>query len=371
MDPNLIKSLDPELRGPVVELMDEFVTLDDIPAARVAAEKMMEAVKAQTPVPYRVDVEKRVIPGPASAPEVVVRIFRPEGHVGALPALLWIHGGGYVLGSIEHEDPVCSRLAAEAECVTVAVEYRLAPEHPFPAALEDCYAVLRWMAAGAGDLGIDRSRMAIGGASAGGGLSAGLALLARDRAEGEVIFQLLVYPMLDDCNIAAADETLPDTVFWTRDNNLIAWRSYLGREPGGGRDLLLRLGLQGARPQRTATGVHHRRRPGPVRRRGRRLRRQTHQGRRPDRASRLPGRLSRARYARTGLRHLGQVHFRSDSRLKAGPSPRPRPTYFSGMSPRLMSAAVVSRPAKVFTFPPYLSSSEYTPSSIPSNQKSP
>ncbi len=232
MNPDLIQSLDPELRGPVAELMDEFVTLDDIPEARVAAGRMMEAAKAQTPITYRVEMEEKVVPGPAGAPEVAVRIYRPEGQVGPLPALLWIHGGGYVLGSIEYDDPICSRLAAEAECVTVAVEYRLAPENPFPAALEDCYAVLKWMAADADELGIDRFRIAIGGASAGGGLSAALALLTRDRAEVDVVFQLLVYPMLDDCSVAAAGETLPDAVFWTRDNNLVAWRSYLGREPG-------------------------------------------------------------------------------------------------------------------------------------------
>jgi acetyl esterase/lipase len=226
------KSLDPELRGIVAGLADEFVTLDDIAEARVAAAKMMEAAKEQSPEVHRVDIEQRVVPGPPGAPDVAVRIYRPEGHEGMWPALLWIHGGGYVLGSVEYEDPTCSRFAAEVGCVTVGVQYRLAPEHPFPAPLEDCYAALKWMVGCADELGIDRARVAIGGASAGGGLAAGLALLARDRGEIEVVFQLLVYPMLDDCNMAPSSEDLPDTVFWTRANNLIAWRSYLGRRPG-------------------------------------------------------------------------------------------------------------------------------------------
>jgi acetyl esterase/lipase len=229
----LINSLDPELRLPVAALMSEFISLDDIPAARVAAAKMMEAARSRTPVPPRVTTEARAIPGPAGAPDVTVRIYRPEGRKGVSPALLWIHGGGYVLGAIEDDDATCARLAVEANCTTVSVGYRLAPENPFPAPLDDCYAALRWMENNAGGLGIDRSRIAIGGASAGGGLAAGLALLARDRGEVDVVFQLLVYPMLDDCNVAPAGDALPDTVFWTRGSNRVAWRSYLGREPGG------------------------------------------------------------------------------------------------------------------------------------------
>ena len=322
MNPDLIRSLDPELRLPITELMGKFVSLKDIPAARVAEGKMMEALKAQAPVVRRVEVEVRLVPGPEGAPDVTVRIYRPEGRKAVLPALLWIHGGGYVLGSVEYEDATCAQLAAEADCVTVAVEYRLAPENPFPAPLEDCYAALRWMAASVGELGIDRSRIAIGGASAGGGLSAGLALLARDRGEVDIVFQLLVYPMLDDRNAALASEVLPDAVFWTRENNLVAWRSYLGREPGGGRDIGLCIGLQGGRAGRTTPGVCHRRRPRPACRRGHRLCPQTHQSRRPDRASRLPGRLSQSRHARAAGGYLETVHFRFGPGLETGPASR-------------------------------------------------
>jgi acetyl esterase/lipase len=233
MSRNLLESLDPELRAPIAGIIAEAVTLDDISAARVASAKMMEAVKAGAPTAQGVTVEERGIPGPAGAPDVTVRIHRPARRGGALPALLWIHGGGYVLGKAEYEDVGCGRFAAEADCVVAAVEYRLAPEDPFPAALEDCYAALTWMAGSAGELGVDPSRIAIGGASAGGGLAAGLALLARDRAEVDPVFQLLVYPMVDDRNVRPAGETLPDTLFWTRANNQVAWRCYLGREPAG------------------------------------------------------------------------------------------------------------------------------------------
>jgi acetyl esterase/lipase len=150
-----------------------------------------------------------------------------------LPALLWIHGGGYVLGNVEQDDLFAQRIALAVECVVVSVDYRLAPEHPFPAPLEDCYAALSWLAGHADELGVDPARIAIGGASAGGGLAAGLALLARDRAAVKVALQLLIYPMIDDRNVAPASAALPDTLLWTRENNLIGWRSYLGREPGG------------------------------------------------------------------------------------------------------------------------------------------
>jgi acetyl esterase/lipase len=119
------------------------------------------------------------------------------------------------------------------QCVVVSVEYRLAPEHPFPAPVEDCYAALKWLSTYSSELGVEKTRIAIGGASAGGGLAAGLALLARDRAEVAVTFQLLIYPMIDDRNVAPASESTPDTLVWSRENNLIGWRSYLGQEPGG------------------------------------------------------------------------------------------------------------------------------------------
>ena len=233
MNRDLSELLDPELKGPIKMMLDQMPPMhfDNIPAARAASEQMMATMKEQMPVIPGVVTEDRAVPGPKDSPDVAVRIYRPEEQVGRLPALLWIHGGGYMLGDIEQEDFTSKTFALAGECVVVSVEYRLAPEHPYPAPLEDCYAALIWLSAHAEELGV-HSRIAIGGASAGGGLAAGLALLARDRAEVKVSFQLLVYPMLNDCNIIPAGQTLPDTLFWTRENNLFGWRSYLGCEPG-------------------------------------------------------------------------------------------------------------------------------------------
>ena len=137
------------------------------------------------------------------------------------------------MGNLDGDDyPIKLRMKA-ADCITVSVDYRRAPEAPFPAPLEDCYAALKWCFEHADEIGVDSSRIAIGGGSAGGGLAAALALLVRDRAEMDVVFQMLIYPMIDDTNVAPASETLPDTYIWSRANNLFGWTSYLGRAPGG------------------------------------------------------------------------------------------------------------------------------------------
>ena len=228
--------LDPELAAPLAawhHATDGGINLHDIPAAR----RMMEELAAAQPAEARpidgVSTEDRQALGPEGAPDVFVRIYQPTARPDTLPALLWIHGGGYVLGSVARDDLLAKHLAKVGQCVVASVEYRLAPECPFPAPVEGCYAALTWLSAHSAELGVNTSRIAISGASAGGGLAAGLALLTRDRAEVEVAFQLLVYPMLDDRNIAPATETVPDTLVWTRENNLMGWRTYLGREPGG------------------------------------------------------------------------------------------------------------------------------------------
>ena len=226
--------LDPELAAPLetfLHLTGGGLNLHDIPATRRTMEEMAAAQMAKTPPITGITTVDRQVPGPDG--EVFVRVYQPTERPDTLPALLWIHGGGYVLGSVERDDPLAAHLAKTAQCVVVSVEYRLAPEHPFPAPVEDCYAALKWLATHTGELGVESSRIAIGGASAGGGLAAGLALLTRDRAEVELAFQLLIYPMIDDRNVAPAGDTLPDTFVWTRENNLMGWRAYLGREPGG------------------------------------------------------------------------------------------------------------------------------------------
>ncbi len=152
-----------------------------------------------------------------------VRLFRPAGVTEPAPALLWMHGGGYLIGNARQDDALCRRFSTRLGITVASVQYRLAPEHPYPAPLEDCYSALRWLA---GLPSVDSRRVAIGGASAGGGLAAALALLARDRAETRPAFQLLVYPMLDDRSSATADN--PNYRLWNPRSNHFGWTAYLG-----------------------------------------------------------------------------------------------------------------------------------------------
>jgi acetyl esterase/lipase len=226
--------IDPELSAPLADFLEGTkggIDLRDIPACRGIMDEFAAAKMADAPTIEGVSTKDRQLPGPSGAPDVLVRIYEPSPRPAMLPALLWIHGGGYVMGSVERDDLVAKQLAKAAQCLVASVEYRLAPEVTFPAPVEDCYAALKWLAAQRGELGVNR--IAIGGASAGGGLAAGLALLARDRAEVEVVFQLLVYPMIDDRNVKPASETFPDTLIWGRENNRMGWKAHLGHEPGG------------------------------------------------------------------------------------------------------------------------------------------
>jgi acetyl esterase/lipase len=165
-------------------------------------------------------------------PYVVVRVHRPNDVDGPLPCIYSIHGGGYVLGSYDMDDAKFDRYCPQFPCVGVSVEYRLAPETPYPGPLDDCYAGLRWTRDHAEELGVDPDRIGIAGVSAGGGLAAGLALLARDRGEVPVAFQLLECPMLDDRQTTSSSrrDGLP---IWSRESNTFGWQSYLGDLYGG------------------------------------------------------------------------------------------------------------------------------------------
>ena len=204
---------------------------DDLPAARARMAALGAAIE-HPPVPAGLTIEDRYAPGPAGAPDVLVRLYRPAGLPSPAAALYWIHGGGMILGSIAMNDDSCAAIADELKIVVASVEYRLAPEYPYPAPIEDCYAGLKWFAGAADELGVDRSRIAIGGASAGGGLAAGLGLLARDRAEVAVCFQLLVYPMIDDRNITPSSHAVVDPKVWNRSANSVGWNAYLAGHAG-------------------------------------------------------------------------------------------------------------------------------------------
>jgi acetyl esterase/lipase len=154
---------------------------------------------------------------------VGVRLHRPIGVSQPAPALLWIHGGGYVMGNAQQDDRLCHRFSRELGITVAAVDHRLAPEHPYPAPLEDCYSALTWLAALPA---VDPARVAIGGVSAGGGLAAALALLARDRGKVTPALQLLAYPMLDDRSGTGPDN--PNHRMWSRKSNRFGWKAYLG-----------------------------------------------------------------------------------------------------------------------------------------------
>src|SRR5205823_5307676 len=163
--------------------------------SRAQARAYTEMMGLSAPGRERLRITERAIPGPAG--DVRVRIYEPPERVVPSPGLVYFHGGGFIAGDLDSEDGRCVRIAADAGCVVVSVEYRLAPEHPFPAPIDDCYAALEWAVASTLELGLDPTRIGVGGGSAGGTFAAAVALMARDRGGPPIAFQLLVYPALD------------------------------------------------------------------------------------------------------------------------------------------------------------------------------
>jgi acetyl esterase/lipase len=182
---------------------------------------------------------------------VGVRLHRPVGVSQPAAALLWLHGGGYVLGSAQQDDALCHRFTRELGVTVASVDYRLAPEHPYPAPLEDCYSALTWLA---GLPAVDPARVAIGGASAGGGLAAALALLARDRSDVTPVLQLLAYPMLDDRS-GAVPKNL-NYRLWSPKSNRFGWAAYLGNADPQVAVPARRDDLSGLAPAWIGVGTH-------------------------------------------------------------------------------------------------------------------
>lgn len=232
--------IDPELRGGLAfyEMLGlaqhQKLEGDTITALRRRGTEMLAAVLATLPHDERVRTEDRTID--RAGVEVPVRLYRPVDADGSLPALVWMHGGGMMFGDVEASGMACERYAAEVGCVIVSVNYRLAPEHPYPAAIEDCYAAAAWTAEHADEIGIDVTRIAVGGESAGGGLAAGTALLARDKGGPRLALQVLAYPMLDDRNDTPSASEFDDIPSWSSRHNDGAWRALLGDR--GGTDMV-------------------------------------------------------------------------------------------------------------------------------------
>jgi acetyl esterase len=220
-EPGRTAAMDPELEAfialfPPADLTD--------PAA---ARKNLAALAAAVPAPDTTDMQIQDHTVPAD-PEVAVRSYRPHQAQGAI---VWLHGGGFVMGDLDTEHPWAARLAGGAGAVVISVGYRRAPEHRFPAALDDTSAALAWTAEHAAELGLDPARIAVGGHSAGAGLAAAVALRARDQQGPPIRFQLLNQPQLDDRQETWSARHFTDTPWMTRDKLAATWRHYLGSTP--------------------------------------------------------------------------------------------------------------------------------------------
>jgi acetyl esterase/lipase len=224
--------VDPELL-PALDYFPPFdFSPEMLPGLRSTMAEMAKQQRAAAP-PSDVVVEERHVPGPAGAPNVRVLIYSPPGATGTKPGYFHIQGGGYIMGAPEMMDAQNKAAVKEIGCVVCSVDYRLAPETPHPGPVEDCYAALKWFHANAASLDVDPNRIAVGGESAGGGLSATTCLLARDRGEVPLAFQLLIYPMLDDRTVTRVEPHAHAGEFvWNAKSNHFGWHSLLGQAPG-------------------------------------------------------------------------------------------------------------------------------------------
>jgi acetyl esterase/lipase len=220
LDPQMKAFLDfANAEGPL------FLRAETAEQARAKMMALLEARKVEPPAIYR--AEDRHIEGPHG--QIPIRIYTPTGST-PLGALVYFHGGGWVLGSVDTHDVLCRSIANAAGCVVVSVDYRLAPEHKFPAAPEDCYAATKWVAANAVELGSDPRKLAVGGDSAGGNLATVVALMARDRGGPELCYQLLFYPAISAANDTASQrEFAADGFVLSRADMEWFWNHYLSR----------------------------------------------------------------------------------------------------------------------------------------------
>ncbi len=215
--------LDPELAVILPALPPE---LADIRRDNIASVRESMAAGAIPPPPEALEPVADSVP--TADGDVPVYVYRRPSDA-IQPCLLWIHGGGYILGAAQ--DDRSRGIAEQLDCTVVSVDYRLAPEHPFPAGPEDCHAALLWVVENAERLRIDPSRLAIGGASAGGGMAAGVALMNRDRGGPELAMQLLIYPMIDNLHDTPSGQYTNHPV-WNRQTSFNAWEMYLDGVPG-------------------------------------------------------------------------------------------------------------------------------------------
>ena len=225
--------IDAEAKVPLDQLLAAmpggFNSIPDIVQRRATVQAIFSGM--EVPDNPNVTTSDHTVPGPDGEPDIMVRVYRPVAAEGTLPGIYYIHGGGMILGDVTGEDLNASKICEAVGAVVVSVEYRLAPEHPHPAPMEDCYAGLVWVAKNASELGIDADRLAIYGGSAGGGLTLATALLARDRSGPALSFMMPIYPMIDDRNETPSSQEITDIGIWDRAGNIEAWKWYLGDRP--------------------------------------------------------------------------------------------------------------------------------------------
>jgi acetyl esterase/lipase len=211
-------------KDPREVLRDARVVRDAMTAARQGTKPWLSG--------FGLEVEDSFIPPMDNEKhQIPVRIYRPKDVAGVLPVLLYLHGGGFFCGDLFSEELQCAHYALHAQCVVVCVEYRLAPEDPFPAALTDCYRVLEFLWEESRTLNLDRDFLAVGGSSAGANLAAAIALLARDRSGPKICFQMLLIPVLDDRLETPSAREFTDVPDFARPEALTMWRWYLGEDP--------------------------------------------------------------------------------------------------------------------------------------------
>jgi acetyl esterase/lipase len=230
---DFLARVEPELRGQLLRTMEldfEARTLEDLIAQRAQTVALWTGLLGETP--WTVPSEDLAIPRRQSNEPLRVRLYRPPTMADAAAVLVWVHGGGMIGGSLDADDRHCARYALEVGCAVVSVDYRLAPEHPFPAAIDDVCATVEWLVAHAAHLRVDPNRIAIGGSSAGGGLAAGAAIALLQAGGPSLRFQLLVRPMLDDRAATPSAREFSGTPGWNRELNAIGWSAYLGTDHG-------------------------------------------------------------------------------------------------------------------------------------------
>ena len=224
--------IDPASSLPLEELLNTlpggFNAIEDIKERRNVINSLVRMMTAELPPIDNIVIEDRNIAAPDALLELVVRIYKPTGVSVGLPGIFFIHGGGMIMGSIETENHKAAMLCETIQSIVVSVEYRLAPENPHPAQVQDCYEALVWMSKNAAELGFDADRLAIVGGSAGGGLAIATALMARDQEFPKLSFQMANYPMIDDRNETPSSKEITDVGIWDRKANIEAWDWYLG-----------------------------------------------------------------------------------------------------------------------------------------------